>query len=290
MTFYSNLNRSLAAALACLAVLPLSALPAAAHGVVGDRTFMEPLVAEDANPANEFDVLAPSWQGGNFVEGIDIEKTLTRSISLSLGGEWNGATADAGPGFANPEIALKGSVWRSEAHEGIVAIGLSASPPIGTPGLADTTWGLGPMVAFGKGFGDLPDSVGWVRPFALQGDLDADVPLDATADRDLHLNLALSYSLPYLQQEVTALGLPWPISGVLPQVEVDLTQTVSGPDAGQFTGVALPGFAWIGSYNQVSLAAMVPLNAQSGGYGVMALLDLYLDDIFPTSYGQPLWR
>lgn len=282
--------RPLAASAALSLAIPFSAAAAQAHGVVGDRTFMEPMVAEDANPANECDLLAPTWQGGSLTEGFAIEKTLTHSLSLALSGQWQGASGSAGAGFANPGVELKGSFWRSEAHEAVLAAGLAVAPPLGTPGVGDTSWGLGPVVAFGKGFGDLPDSAGWLRPFALQGDLDADVPLDAASDRNLHLNLALSYSLPYLQQEVKDVGLPWPISGVLPQVEVDLTQTMTGPDAGQFTGVALPGFAWIGSYYQVSLTGVLPLNAQSGGYGVMALYDLYLDDIFPQSYGQPLWR
>lgn len=36
-----------------------------AHGVVGDYTFLEPLVAEDPTPANEFDVLVPGWNKSN---------------------------------------------------------------------------------------------------------------------------------------------------------------------------------------------------------------------------------
>jgi CopC domain len=32
---------------------------ASAHGTVGDYTFLEPIVAEDANPKNECDLLAP---------------------------------------------------------------------------------------------------------------------------------------------------------------------------------------------------------------------------------------
>ena len=32
-----------------------------AHGTVGDYTFLEPIVAEDANPKNEFDIVRPQW-------------------------------------------------------------------------------------------------------------------------------------------------------------------------------------------------------------------------------------
>jgi hypothetical protein len=46
---------------------------------------------------------------------------------------------------------------------------------------------------------------------------------------------------------------------------------------------------WVGNYFQVALEAIVPVNRASGsGIGAMAQLHLYLDDIFPRSYGQPL--
>ena len=34
---------------------------------------------------------------------------------------------------------------------------------------------------------------------------------------------------------------------------------------------------------------MLPVNDQSGDYGVMGIFDIFLDDVFPHTYGQPLW-
>ncbi|MBU6428070.1 MAG: hypothetical protein KGR26_03590 [Cyanobacteria bacterium REEB65] len=277
--------------LACIGstmALVLWAWPARAHGVVGDRMFMEPFVAEDANPANECDILVPSWQQGQaFGEDFAIEKTLLPSLSLALTGHWTGPIPGTSASFDNPGVELKSSLYESDGHEFITSLGLSAAPPILMALGGDTSWSLGPVWSFAKGFGDLPDSAGALRAFMLQGDVDGDVPI-GSGDKNLHVNLALAYSLPYLQQEVQYLGIPAPFSDLLPQVEVDLTRTLSGPDAGQFTGTALPGVMWIGSYTELGVAAVVPLNGASGGYGAMAILDLFLDDIFPSTYGKPL--
>ena len=32
-----------------------------AHGIVGQRSFIEPFIAEDANPKNEFVIARPEW-------------------------------------------------------------------------------------------------------------------------------------------------------------------------------------------------------------------------------------
>ena len=55
------------------------------------------------------------------------------------------------------------------------------------------------------------------------------------------------------------------------------------------TGTINPGLIWVGSYFQVGVEAIIPVNRDSGtGIGVIGQLHLYLDDIFPRSYGQPL--
>ena len=55
------------------------------------------------------------------------------------------------------------------------------------------------------------------------------------------------------------------------------------------TGTINPGLIWVGSYFQVGVEAIIPVNRDSGtGVGVLGQLHLYLDDIFPRSYGQPL--
>jgi hypothetical protein len=56
------------------------------------------------------------------------------------------------------------------------------------------------------------------------------------------------------------------------------------------TGTVNPGVIWVGSYYQVGVEAIVPINRSSGtSIGAIAQLHLYLDDIFPNTIGQPLF-
>ena len=57
------------------------------------------------------------------------------------------------------------------------------------------------------------------------------------------------------------------------------------------TGTVNPGVIWVGSYFQVGLEAMIPINRESGsGVGVIGQLHLYLDDMFPTHRGTTAVR
>jgi hypothetical protein len=65
-----------------LALMLVIAIPPAAfaHGVVGDYIFLEPLITQDPTPANELDILAPSWvrssDANTYNIGFSIEKVL----------------------------------------------------------------------------------------------------------------------------------------------------------------------------------------------------------------------
>src|SRR5689334_6392596 len=85
-----------------------------AHGTVGDYTFLEPIVAEDANPKNEFDILRPqeTWtaDGREFSLGFSFEKVIVPApesyasgaggglVSVAVGGEWLDQSPKQGAG------------------------------------------------------------------------------------------------------------------------------------------------------------------------------------------------
>ena len=51
-----------------------------------------------------------------------------------------------------------------------------------------------------------------------------------------------------------------------------------------------PGVIWSGRYCQCGVEASVPVNARSGSrVGVLAQVHFYLDDLFPTVFGRPLF-
>ena len=95
----------------------------------------------------------------------------------------------------------------------------------------------------------------------------------------------------YLKSEVQDLQLPDFINHLIPIVEAQFSTPVANNVGNSFvtTGTINPGVIWVGSYFQVGVEAIIPLNRDSGtGIGVLGQLHLYLDDIFPRSYGQPI--
>ena len=164
-----------------------------------------------------------------------------------------------------------------------------------------------PTIWFGKGFGDLPDSAGWLRAFGLTGQVGYTIPSSSatvTIDPDtgdvsidnhpnfLRYGATLQYSMPYLKSSVVDLQLPDFLNHLIPIVEANF-QTPVGNAAGTgliTTGTVNPGVIWVGNYFQVAAEAIVPINRASGtGIGGMVQLHLYLDDIFPRGIGAPIF-
>ncbi len=96
-------------------------------------------------------------------------------MEFSIGETWTQIRPPGGPttvGFGNLETAFQYQLLKNAPHELAVLLGLI----VDWGGTGATNAGLGtsygtltPTVYFGKGFGDLPDTAGWIRPFALTG-------------------------------------------------------------------------------------------------------------------------
>ena len=102
---------------------------------------------------------------------------------------------------------------------------------------------------------------------------------------------SLQYSMPYLNSNVIDLQLPEFVNHLIPVVEWSVQTQVSNFNGeARTTGTINPGVIWVGNYYQVGVEAIIPINRASGdGVGAMAQLHLYLDDIFPTTIGRPLF-
>ena len=118
---------------------------------------------------------------------------------------------------------------------------------------------------------------------------------DISIDRHpqfLTYGFSLQYSMPYLKSSVVDLQLPDFFNHLIPIVEGSFQTPVAnnfGTGIGT-TGTINPGVIWVGNTFQVGVEALVPINRASGsGVGVMAQLHFYLDDIFPTTIGRPLF-
>jgi hypothetical protein len=157
---------------------------------------------------------------------------------------------------------------------------------------------LTPTYYFGKGFGDLPDSAGWLRAFAVTGQVGYQIPTESFDPAQntfipqvLFYGATLQYSMPYLKSQIEDLQLPDFINHLIPIVEAQFSTPVANNfgNSNVTTGTVNPGVIWVGSYFQVGLEATVPINRASGtGVGFLGQLHFYLDDMFPNTFGQPL--
>jgi hypothetical protein len=204
-------------------------------------------------------------------------------------------------------------LFKNPEHEFVMSVGLeiewggSGAQGVGSERFAVNT----PTLYFGKGFGDLPSSLNWARPFAITGQVGYSIPgvsktTTATIDPDtgeqsvdtefnprmLNWGATLQYSMPYLKSAVVDLGLPNFVNRLIPIVEASMQTPVSNTATSGTvtTGTINPGLIYVGNTYQIAVEAMIPVNRQSGtSVGIIGQLHFYLDDIFPTTIGRPIF-
>jgi hypothetical protein len=283
-----------------------------AHGVIGKRFFPATLAIDDPFVADELSLPTVSYvksrDGSETDLSADLSKRLTPDLGLSLGGNLKLLDPDPGDsvaGFDNLAVALKYVFWKSVEHETLLSTGLdwdvgdTGSKKVG----AESFHTLTPALFFGKGLGDLPDSLAFLRPVALTGSFGVSFPTRATTrittvsamgdvevDREVNPRVvkwgfAAEYSMQYLESFVRDVGLGTPFNRMIPLVEVALTSPLDGPDSGTTTGTINPGLIWFGRYVQLGLEAQIPVNDRTGPHvGVLAQVHFYLDDIAPEIF------
>ena len=293
------MTRGRMAALAFAALLPASL--AHAHGIAGARFFPATLTVDDPAVADELSLPTVSRLDGDTEVSGEYSKRLTSTLGISLGESWSRLKDGGSPaasGFQNLETTIKWQAVTSASHEAILSFGLEAEwSGTGAKGVgAEAHSTFTPTVFFGKGAGDLPESMGWARPFALTGQIGYAIPSrrqdPGEPDPNPHAvewGMTLQYSLPYLQSQVRDLGLPQPFAGMTPLVEASFESPVTGPDR-TTTGTINPGVIWAGRHFQLGLEAMIPVNAESGRHvGAVMQFHMFLDDLFPGTIGKPIW-
>jgi hypothetical protein len=290
----------------------LSVSNAFAHCFVGARFFPATLATDDPCVADEMSLPTVSWSktgdvppAGELDVSGELSKRVTEDFGISIGNTWTQIRQPGSPtlaGFSDLETTLQYQLMKNDEHELAMLLGLivdwggtgATNSGIGTPYSL-----LTPTFYFGKGFGDLPDEAGWLRAFAVTGQIGYQMPttsfnvMQGTFNPQvLVYGGSLQYSMPYLKSEIQDYQLPDFINHLIPIVEAQFQTPAANNFGNSFvtTGTINPGVIWVGSYFQVGLEAQVPVNRESGhGVGVLGQLHLYLDDISPhTIIGQPL--
>jgi hypothetical protein len=305
-----------------LLVLTLVTSPAGAHGLAGKRFFPstlavdDPFVSDELTLPNILHIKRPASGDEPATRETSISgelsKRITRFFGISLESELTHLDPDNAPtltGFGNLEIGLKWQAFTSAEHEALVSLGLGWE--VGGTGRkatgAESFDVVTPAIFFGKGFGDLPSSLDLLKPLALTGLVGLEIPtrsstrtvkvdgdeVEEEIERHAHVlkwGFALEYSLPYLTSFVRDPGLPSFFRRLIPLVEVELQTPLDRGQGGHTTGTVNPGIIWAGRFFQVGVEAVVPINDRTGkNVGVRAMLHFFLDDLFPTSFGRPLF-
>ncbi len=283
-----------------------------AHCFVGARFFPATLITDDPCVADELSLPTVAWSrtgdqppGEQWDISGELSKRLTEDIGISIGEDWSqirGPGMPTAAGFGDLETTLQYQLFKDPAHETAMLLGLI----VDWGGTGATGAGFGtsysvitPTYYFGQGFGQLPDTVGWLRPAAITGQIGYQIPTssyDATEAVNIPQSLvygaSLQYSMPYLKSEVKDLQLPEFVNHLIPIVEMQFETAVANNlgNSSLTTGSINPGVIWVGSYFQVGVEAVIPVNTASGtGVGVLGQLHLYLDDMFPQTIGRPLF-
>jgi hypothetical protein len=300
------------------ALLAAAATSAFAHGFAGKRFFPATLATDDPFVADELSLPTVSRRktgGGDepaVLEtdtSIDFTKRITQNFGIGLGATWVNQKPDGGEtvrGFDNFAANVKYQFFKSDEHETIMSVGVDWD--IGNTGAKriigdDTFHVFTPTFFAGKGFGDLPDSMMYLKPLAVTGSVGVALPsrsstttVDDTGTETttknpnvLNVGFAVQYSLLYLQSFVKDVGLSEPFNRLIPLVEVSMQRPTdrSAPT----TGTINPGVIWAGRYMQFGLEAIIPMNRATGGKnGVLFQIHFFLDDLFPKSIGRPLFE
>ena len=274
---------------------------AMAHAIVGMRVFPGTLTFSDPGVTDELDLNyagaslagspgAPSPYTSVF--SLSYSKTITRSLGLSVGTNYQDITPPGAPsGLGNLNLGIDYLLWKNDNQETLITGALNESlGNTGSAGVGTTYSVFSPTLLFGRGFGDLPASLRDLRPLAITGIIAPNIPSVADVPKTLSWGFSVQYSLPYLQSYVRDMSLHAPFNNVVPLVEFPMQTYTSGPYAGQTLGTINPGFVWIGHYGQVGIEATLPINRASGhGVGAVLGVGFYFDDISPHSLGAPLF-
>ena len=297
----------LTAGAACAALaIALLAGDAAAHGFAGARFFPATILTDDPFVADELSLPtvagSPRDADGAHEFGLDwdLAKRITPDLGISFGQGWKYLKPSGSPAVTGLDAFHAGldyQLFRDGPREAIGLVGLHASfghtgrIAVGAPDF--TT--LSPTVAFGKGFGDLPQSLSWLRPIAVTGNMSVDFPTktisaDTTNPNNFNYGFAFEYSLEYLQRQVRDVGLRPPFNRMIPLVEVAFTTGLNRGAGGQTVGTVQPGIIWAGQFVQVGAEVILPATRSTGrGFGGVVQLHFYLDDLFPGSIGRPIF-
>ena len=295
-----------------------------AHGFAGKRFFPTTLAIDDPFVSDEGSLLVNyTKEPGKWEEpptkttviSGEFSKRITPSLGISLGLDFRHLKLDEGRtknGFGNLDLGAKYQLFTNAPHEFLLSFGIDSE--IGGTGSrsvgSESFSTISPAVLFGKGFGDLPESLKYLKPFAITGRFASNCPtrsknVTTVVNHEtgeimqeveknpvtLSWGFTIQYSFQYLQSFVKDIGLGTPFNRMIILVEIPIETCINHGCSGQTRGTVNPGLIWHGKFVQLGVEATIPVNERTGkNVGVLGLVHFFLDDIFPQSLGRPIFH
>lgn len=298
-----------------LSLLLIFALPSYSwgHGFAGKRFFPTTFQVDDPFISDEFSVLIghiKEPEGRATEIELEYSKRILPNFGITLGESYShhdlleGGSAS---GFGNLDVGLKYQFLTNEAHETILSIGTNVEfGGTGARSVSENFSTISPALFFGKGLNEFPESLKYLRPLAITGVIGPNFPTkrssetfnQETGEMETEKNpttltwaLSVQYSLMYLQSFVKDIGLGVPFNRMILVAEFPMETCLGADCKGKTTGSFNPGIVWAGKYMELGIAAQIPINSRSGkNVGVLGLLHLFMDDLFPKSLGAPIFH
>jgi hypothetical protein len=276
---------------------------AQAHAVCGDRTFPATIAIDDPGVLDELTLPTVSYVPFNsdgaheWDASFSWTKTITPGLSvvISDGPTWE---HPGGYGWNGLDTELQWQALCLPDAEFMMKVGFDISWAGTGTGIFQGSGGqntYSPLVVAGLGFGTLPQSVKYLRPFAITAEFSTTAPgQDWTAGvpnvSTFNWGFTLQYSLPYFNSHVASIDNDF-LKHLVPVAEFAFQTPIhnGGPAGVTTTGYFQPGAVYITDKWQFALEAMIPMTGATGhGAGVVGSLDFYLDDI-PNRIDEPIF-
>ena len=212
---------------------------------------------------------------------------------MGFGAGWRriGGGLPARTGWDNIDVRLKYRALVNAPHEFLLSTAIDYE--IGGTGAhrvgAEPFDTVQPIVSFGKGLGDLPRRMDWLRPVAISGAAGLALPT-GSGPKLVRYGVTLQYSLLYRDRHISSIGAPEWLGSLIPLVEFAVETPVGRSYGSRTVATAAPGVAWISEGMQLTAEALVALNGRTGrGLGAIAQVHLFLDELMPSLFGKPLF-
>jgi hypothetical protein len=190
-------------------------------------------------------------------------------------------------GFGSMGIGLKRELYRNAGHEALLSVAAAIEAPTGSEEAGAEDHAAAEFLALGaKGFGDLPERLGWLRPFAIQADTRLETPLGTgRPENELSANAALQYHLKVLREHV---NFPEVLENLVLVTEFSVRTRLNGPSRAETDSFVIPGLVYKTRRFQVGVAVRTPLDGDSDEpFAVLPTVAIFYDEIIPALGRNP---